>query len=88
MAVQKPTIYSRDSPLHVAVRSGQVGVVRRVLDQQVVDVNCLNSKHETPLHLACSLGLKDIVVLLVAFGADAYIKDSAGKTAFNKCNFD
>ena len=63
MAGQKPAVYDNDSPLHVAVRSGQVEEVRRVLDQQLVDVNCLNSKHETPLHLACSLKLKDIVVL-------------------------
>ena len=87
MKGQKPTVYSGESSLHVAVRSGQVEEVRRVLDQQLVDVNCRNSKHETPLHLACSLRLKDIVVLLIAFGADAFVKDSAGNTVYDKCNF-
>ena len=77
-----PNIFYGGSSLHVAVRSGQVEDVRKVLDQQLVNVNCLNSKHETPLHLACSLRHKDIVVLLIAFGADPYIKNSDGNIAY------
>ena len=46
-----------DSSLHVAVRLGQTEEVRKILMQRDVNVNCLNSKHETPLHLACALGL-------------------------------
>ena len=81
-----PTLFDGESPLHVAVRSGWVEDVRKVLDQQIVDVNCLNSKHETPLHLACSLGHTDIVVLLIAFGADPFIKDSDGNIAYRRCS--
>ena len=80
------SVVDGDSPLHIAVRSGQVEDVRNVLDQELVSVNCLNSKHETPLHLSCSLGHKDIVVLLIAFGADAFIKDSADNNAYDRCN--
>ena len=81
-----PNVFNGESPLHVAVRSGQVEDVRKVLDQQLLDVNCLNSKHETPLHLACSLRHTDIVVLLIAFGADPFIKDSDGSTAYGRCS--
>ena len=82
-----PNIFNGNDPLHVAVRSGQVEDVRKVLDQQLVDVNYLNSKHETPLHLARSLRQKDkIIVLLIAFGADPFIKDSDGNTAYDRCS--
>ena len=79
-------VFDGDSPLHVAVRSCQVEDVRKALDQQLMNVNCLNSRHETPLHLACSLGCKDIVVLLIAFGADPFIKDSDGGIAYRRCS--
>ena len=80
-----PNMFIGESPLHVAVRSGQVEDVRKVLDEQGVDINCLNSKHETPLHLACSLRQRDIVVLLIAFGADPYNKDSDDNNAYGRC---
>jgi ankyrin len=76
-------ITNGDSPLHVAVRQGQVEDIREILIQQQVDVNILNSKHDTPLHLACSKRDSPIVQLLVAFGADPFIKDSN-----NECVFD
>ena len=53
------------SQLHSAVRLGSVKKVRDILDQPDVDVNCLSSKHETPLHLACTLGHTVIVQLLI-----------------------
>ena len=81
-----PNVFNGESPLHVAVRSCQVEDVRKALDQQLVNVNCLNSRHETPFHLACSLGHKDIVVLLIAFGADPFIKDSDGNVANDRCS--
>ena len=81
-----PNVFDGESPLHVAVRSCQVEDVRKVLDEQLVDVNCLNSKHETALHLACSLRHTDIVVLLIAFGADPFIKDSNGEYVIGRCS--
>ena len=83
-----PNVFNGESPLHVAVRSGQVEDVRKALDQQLENVNCLNSKHETPFHLACSLRHKDIVMLLLAFGADPFIKDSDGNTAYSRCSWE
>jgi ankyrin repeat protein len=84
---QSPITFNGDSPLHVAVRQGQIEDVREILIQQQVYVNVLNSKHETPLHLACSKNNSPIVQLLVAFGADPYIKDSNNRIAYNKSCF-
>ena len=76
-----------DIPLHVAVRQGQIEDVREILIQQQVDVNILNSKQETPLHLACSKRDSPIIQLLVAFGADPFIKDSNNEDALNRSSF-
>ena len=86
MDFQSPITFNGDSPLHVAVRQGQIEDVREILIQQEVDVNILNSRQETPLHLACSKKDSPIVQLLVAFGADPYIEDSNNKNAY--CGFD
>ena len=80
---QSPMVINGDSPLHVAVRQGRLEDVRNILVQQQVDVNVLNYKHETPLHLACSQGDSAIVQLLTAFGADPYIKDSDNNDAYD-----
>ena len=73
-----------DSQLHSAVRLGSVKKVREILDQPDVDVNCLNSKHETPLHLACTLDHTVIVQLLITFGANVFIKDVNNKDLFER----
>ena len=88
MDSQSPMVFNSDSPLHVAVRQGRLEDVRTISFQQQVDVNVLNSKHETPLHLACSQRDSAIVQLLIAFGADPYIKDSNDKSAFGRSNYD
>ena len=87
MDSQSPITFNGDSPLHVAVRQGQVEDVKEILSQQQVDVNILNSKQETPLHLACSKGDSAIVQLLVAFGADPYVKDSNNRNAYSRGGF-
>ena len=73
-----------DNKLHT------IGPVRKILIQQQVEVNVLNSKHETPLHLACSKNNSpiNIVQLLVVFGADPFIKDSNNENYYDRNNFD
>ena len=73
-----------DSPLHSAVKLGQLEEVRKLLGEPDVDVNCLNSNRETPLHLACALGHSSIIELLIAYGANVFIKDSNGKDCFSR----
>ena len=84
----KVIIIHGDSPLHVAVRQGQIEEVRKILIQQQVDVNIPNAKHETPLHLACSQRDSAMVQLLIAFGADPYIEDSNDNIAYRRCGID
>ena len=88
MDFQCPKTFNGDSLLHVAIRQGQIEDVREILIQQLVDVNILNSKHETPLHLACSKRDSPIVQLLVAFGADPLIQDSNYENAYDRSRFD
>jgi ankyrin repeat protein len=70
-----------DSPLHYAVRQGQLEEVRRLLDEPDMDINCINSNHETPLHLACALGHSSI---LIAFGANVFITRSDNKLCYGR----
>ena len=86
MDSQSPVAFNGDSPLHVAVRQGQIEDVRNILVRQQLDVNILNSKHETPLHLARSKSASAIVQLLIAFGANPYIRDSNNATAYS-CSY-
>ena len=88
MDSQSPMVFNGDSPLHVAVRQGRLEDVRTILFQQQVDVNILNSKHETPLHLACSQTDSAIIQLLIAFGADPCIKDSNDMSTFGRSSYD
>ena len=88
MDSQSPVTFNGDSPLHIAVRHDQIEDVRHILIQQQIAVNILNSKHETPLHLACSQRDCAMVQLLIAFGADPHVKDSSGKTAHHRGSSD
>ena len=73
-------ITKNDSPLHTAVRLNQLENVKKILDQGTVDVNALNSRRETALHTACYLSINDsIIELLIAFGADSFIKNQVLK---------
>ena len=73
-----------DSPLHSAVRQGQLKEVRRLLDQPDVDVNCVNANHETPMLLACVLGHTSLIESLIAFGANVYTKDFDSRDCYNR----
>jgi ankyrin repeat protein len=64
-----------DSHLHVAVKQNQLEYVREILTNQIIDVNVLNAKQETPLSIACVLRRNDTIELLVAFGANPFIDD-------------
>ena len=46
-------------------------------------MNTLNSKHETPLHLACSQRTSAISQLLIAFSTDPFIRNSNDRTAYS-----
>ena len=68
----------KDSPLYSAVRRGQLEDVRRLLDEPDVD--------ETSLHLACALDHSNIIKILIAFGANVFIKDSDNRDCYGRMN--
>ena len=74
--------YIGDTPLAYAVRNGQVGAVRLLIDAGA-DVNHPGANGETPLRNALygEPNAVEIVQLLLAHGADPDIKDGQGKTA-------
>ena len=47
---------NQDSPLHIAVRSGDVNKVRGVLLNRKMSINSIDRRGRTPLELACELG--------------------------------
>ena len=75
--LKNPALSSGDSPLHVAVRLRRLGDIQEILDRELefVVLDRVNSNYETPLHLACALGHKHIVQILMSNGADMYARD-------------
>eukprot|EP00744_Colponema_vietnamica_P002177 GILI01003477.1.p1 GENE.GILI01003477.1~~GILI01003477.1.p1 ORF type:complete len:1161 (+),score=322.43 GILI01003477.1:121-3603(+) len=73
------------TPLHFAVRSGSVDVVKALLARSDVDVNAKEANDYTPLHLACQMGNADVTQELVAAKADFTIRNRFGHSAFHSC---
>ena len=64
------------TPLHLAVISGDLEVIKMVLDK-CADVNARDIYGESPLHLAASSRCSQTVVeCLLKFGADVHIRNS------------
>ena len=74
---------SKFTPLHYGCRFNNVTVE---LLNHGANVNAENKYKCTPLHGACFYGKKEIVVNLLKHGANPYIKDNKGKTAYNTGN--
>ena len=66
-AKQSVNKYSRDAPLHVAIRSESTQLVS-LLIAKGASVNIQNGLGDTPLHVAARCGLKDILELLLKEG--------------------
>ena len=67
------------TPLHTAASSGNVAQVRRLYREY--DVNCVDSKGETPLHYASWNGHLDVVCVLISeCKANINVKDAGGHT--------
>jgi len=79
--------------MHVACRTGFAEAVLALLEggdninRSTVDGD-LESSYEggLPLHIACGAGRKKVALILIERGANPYLKDRYGKTAFDYAN--
>lgn len=63
------------SPLHVACQYNSTKIVRLLMKTDLVDIDCLDSSGETPLHKAARKGYRDLYKLLRTFNASEDIEN-------------
>jgi ankyrin repeat protein len=74
--------FQRNSNLHIAVKMDSIKLVRYFLSKKH-NINDINKKGETPLHIACKLCNYEIINLLIEHGAQKEIKDNLGRQPFD-----
>ena len=65
----------REELLHFACKNGQISLIRNLLKDNV-DINALNAKGLSPLHLAVIEGNIEVTKLLISEGANIEVTDS------------
>jgi ankyrin repeat protein len=72
------------SPLHIAVQSGQLNIVRMLVDMPRFDANAQDCDGNSPLHLAVLHQHTALVELLLGTtGINMELKDHSGQTALH-----
>jgi len=67
-------------PLHTAIRSGDIEIVKLLLENQANPATTDNGNLESALHIAAAKGNKEMVELLLANKADVNAKSRDGST--------
>ncbi|KAK4170814.1 ankyrin repeat-containing domain protein [Triangularia setosa] len=78
---EMPLYITGDLPLHHAIYRGHTDMVELLLHDSRVSVNAKSRKDYTPLHVACRIGNKNLVQLLLDHGADLSVTDIDNDTA-------
>ncbi|MBN2536341.1 MAG: ankyrin repeat domain-containing protein [Spirochaetales bacterium] len=70
------------TPLHYSTINSHIGITR-FLPEHGAEVNAVNKYKTSPLHHSSEKGDKESIELLIASGADAFLKNSQGNDCFN-----
>ena len=62
--------------LHKAFYSGNISKLQELLNDNTININLQDKNGETVLHIASRKGNKDIVLLLLKYGANIDIKNN------------
>lgn len=74
---------NNNSSLQIAVSKNSINMVKYFLNKKHKNINSRNNKGQTALHLACSMGNKDMIDLLIKNGASVSTKDFSGNKPFD-----
>ena len=69
--------------LHYAATTGSTEVVRLLLQQPNIDIDCCSVSNWTPLWMACAAGHHETVYLLLENNANAKIKSNLGRSCLH-----
>eukprot|EP00057_Strongylocentrotus_purpuratus_P030575 XP_782071.2 PREDICTED: ankyrin repeat domain-containing protein 42 [Strongylocentrotus purpuratus] len=67
-------------PAHMSAASGDLGHLRLLIEQGVVNINEKDDKGSTPAHRAAGNGKLECLQWLVEMGANIHVQNSAGET--------
>lgn len=70
--------------LHVAVKSGNIEEVRKILELPNLDINAKDKNGRTPLHIAAKEGFTDIIELLIKSSATVDVLGYEKRTALHE----
>eukprot|EP00727_Mastigamoeba_balamuthi_P004813 m51a1_g1433 hypothetical protein (613) ;mRNA; f:88850-91557 len=73
------TVDRCETPLHMAVRLGNVQFTESLLERGA-PINAVDKKGQTPLHTACKAGNMELIESLLEHNAPANVTDRAGNT--------
>ncbi|XP_067676346.1 serine/threonine-protein phosphatase 6 regulatory ankyrin repeat subunit A-like [Haliotis asinina] len=68
----------RNNILHLACGRRRVEVIKCVISHNVVDINSIGKDKKTPVMVAGETGQRDVVKLLVKYGANLSLRDAHG----------
>lgn len=76
-----------DDDLHLAVREHRKSDVLRILDKDPSAINRFDKHQQTPLHIACSRGYRDLVLLFLQRSANLHAVDKNSWTPLHRFIF-
>ena len=70
--------------MHHALANGHTSTAKTLIDDFHLSLHCVDEDGNTPLHLSSSSGQpKSVRFLLYEYHAPVYVRNKAGKTAFD-----